>query len=392
MIDRLIYGGFKMILKKFYVIICCIICICYIPIVSSSMNVVDYLDQQQTYWNGPIAGVQYPCQLAQSFKPAVNVLTRISLYGVRNESSPNNLKISIRNTLDGQDLTSTIVNSSKINKFYPDWFEVDFQNISVIPESTYYIVWTTTSGNEPDSYFWWCYVKLNPGDDVYSRGSQWLYCYYTWTEQELADFCFKTYGYSIPSVTITSPIGDSSVYGNVSIQGTAEDEDGVVQKVEIKIDDGSWINANGKTNWNYDWDTNDVVNGYHVIYARSYDGESYSDEASVGVYVTNTELLIVDVDGGLYSKSIDIQNIGDIDANNVHISILIKGGFFNRINVEDSEIISVIESDSIYTFNINEEIFGFGKIVLTISVYANNANMVAKEFNGVILGPLIIIL
>lgn len=380
-------------IKKIYVIICSIICMCYIPIVSSSMDVEDHLDQQQIECSGLCFGVEDPCQLAQSFKPTVNVLTRINLFGFRNESSTNNLKVSIRSVLDGQDLVSVIVDNSDIDLFYPDWFEVDFPNITVVPESTYFIVWTTTSGDIGESFFWWCYGMVNPGDDLYTRGCQWLNCGgYLWYDIVLADFCFKTFGYSIPSVAITLPVGDSSVYGLVSIQGTAIDNDGVVQKVEIKIDDGSWMSATETTNWYYDWDTTDVVNGYHNIYARSYDSESYSDEASIGVYVTNTELLIEDVDGGFNSVSADIQNIGDEDANNVHISILIKGGFFNRINIEDGQIISVIESGEIYTFSTNKEIFGLGKIDITISIYANNANIVTKEFNGFILGVLILIL
>jgi len=356
------------------------------------MNVGDHIDQQQTVCSGVCFGAEAPCQLAQSFKPTVDVLTKINLYGFRNESPSNNLKVSIRSVLDGPDLVSVIVDNSDIDLFYPDWFEVDFPNISVVPESTYFIVWTTTSGDIGEPFFFWCYGMVNPGDDLYTRGTLWLNCGIDlWYDINQADFCFKTFGYSIPSVTITSPIDGSSVYGLVSIKGTAVDNDGVVQKVEVKIDDGSWMSATGTTNWNYNWDTTNVVNGYHVIHARSYDGESYSDEVSIGVYVTNSGLLIEDVNGGINSVSADIHNIGDVDANNVHISILIKGGFFNKINVEDSEIISVIESGEIYTFNTNEEIFGVGKIDITISAYADNADMVIKELTGFILGPIIIV-
>ena len=380
-------------IKKIYMIICIIICMCYIPIVSSIINVGDHLDQEQTTYSGVCFGVEDPCQLAQSFKPTVNTLTRIYLFGCRNETPPNNLIVSIRSVLDGPDLVSVIVDNSDIDLFYPDWFEVDFPNISVIPESTYFIVWTTTSGDIGKPFFWWCYGTVNPSDELYTRGCQWLNCGgYLWYDLLLADFCFKTFGYSIPSVTITLPVGGSNVYGLVSIQGTATDNDGVVQKVEIKIDNGIWMSASGTTNWNYNWDTTDIINGYHVIYARSFDGESYSDEVSIGVYVTNTVLFIEDVNGGFDSVSADIRNIGGVDANQVLISILIKGGFFNRINFEDSEIISVIGSDEIYTFYTNEEIFGFGKIVITVSAYANNSDMVSKELKGFILGPLIIIL
>ncbi|MCJ7572511.1 MAG: Ig-like domain-containing protein [Candidatus Thermoplasmatota archaeon] len=268
---------------------------------------------------------------------------------------------------------------------------MDLPNISVVPESTYYIVWTTTSGDIGEPFFWWGYGKVNPGDDLYTRGSQWLNCDYLWYDVSFADFCFKTFGYSIPSVTITVPVDGSSVYGLVSIQGTAVDNDGVVQKVEVKIDDGSWMSATGTTNWNYNWDTTNVVNGYHVIHARSYDGESYSNEVSIGVNVTKTELLIEDVNGAYNSVYADIHNIGDFDANNVNITILIQGGLFNRINVEDSGTTPVIQSDELYTFHTDKNIFGFGLVDIIISAEANNADMVTKELKGLALGSYIFV-
>jgi len=92
-----------------------------------------------------------------------------------------------------------------------------------------------------------------------------------------------------PSCSITSPSNGATVSGTVTIQGTASDSDGTVQKVEVKIDDGTWQQATGTTSWSYSWDTTGVSDGSHTIYARSYDGTDYSTESSVTVTVNNTQ-------------------------------------------------------------------------------------------------------
>ncbi len=90
-----------------------------------------------------------------------------------------------------------------------------------------------------------------------------------------------------PSVSLASPTDGSIVNGTVTVSGTASDSDGNVQSVEVRIDDGSWQAAIGTESWTYSWDTTDVNNGNHTIKARSYDGEDYSDVASVNIKVFN---------------------------------------------------------------------------------------------------------
>jgi len=80
-----------------------------------------------------------------------------------------------------------------------------------------------------------------------------------------------------PTVSITSPLNNANVSGIVNVQGTASDPDGSsqLQMVEVKIDTGSWSQANGTVSWSYSWDTTTISNGQHSIYARSYDGHAY---------------------------------------------------------------------------------------------------------------------
>lgn len=92
---------------------------------------------------------------------------------------------------------------------------------------------------------------------------------------------------SPPTCTISSLVPGMSVRGTIIITGFAQDYDGIVEWVEIELDDGPWIRANGTATWVYGWDTGTVADGDHTIHARSYDGEDHSIETSVLVVVDN---------------------------------------------------------------------------------------------------------
>jgi hypothetical protein len=98
---------------------------------------------------------------------------------------------------------------------------------------------------------------------------------------------------SPPDVIITAPNNDDQVSSLVIIEGTASDSDGSVSSVEIKIDNDPWQSASGITSWSYSWDTTSYYNGQHIIYARAYDGENYTDPLkSVKVNVSNPKTSI----------------------------------------------------------------------------------------------------
>ena len=84
-----------------------------------------------------------------------------------------------------------------------------------------------------------------------------------------------------PTCVMSHPTGDERVVGEIEVSGTASDPDGRVERVEIKVNDGSWIVANGTTLWTYRWDTTGLSHGQHTISARSYDGANYSAEVRV---------------------------------------------------------------------------------------------------------------
>ena len=145
-----------------------------------------------------------------------------------------------------------------------------------------------------------------------------------------------------PTIVITFPSNNSILSGIVMIGGNADDVDGNIERVEIRIDSGEWIVAEGKNSWNYSWNTATVSNGHHTIYARSYDGTDYSNIASVNVVVDNVainhppEVIITEpkngsiVKGSFLVKGIAIDEDGNDEI--VKVEVKIDGGSWNIAN------------------------------------------------------------
>lgn len=74
-----------------------------------------------------------------------------------------------------------------------------------------------------------------------------------------------------PNVTVTHPVDDQTVQGSVTIEGTAADSDDRVEFVQVRIDSGDWMLADGTTEWEVPWDTDDVEPGRHLIEAVATD-------------------------------------------------------------------------------------------------------------------------
>jgi len=92
-----------------------------------------------------------------------------------------------------------------------------------------------------------------------------------------------------PTVTIDSLANGSKAIGEITIIGRASDTDGndTVQKIEVSIDGGAWLNATGILSWNFVWDSKAVENGNYTIRVRAYDGMDYSDVIVWTVTVEN---------------------------------------------------------------------------------------------------------
>jgi len=91
----------------------------------------------------------------------------------------------------------------------------------------------------------------------------------------------------LPTVSVFPPTGEGKVSGIVLIKGSASDQDGTIQRVEISIGGGDWVNVTGTDSWSYQWDTSKAENGEYLIRIRAYDGKNYSSVVSLNFNVNN---------------------------------------------------------------------------------------------------------
>ena len=86
-----------------------------------------------------------------------------------------------------------------------------------------------------------------------------------------------------PSISITSPQSGDVVYGSVSVEASATDDNGI-QKVEFYVDD-ELKNTDNSSPYEWTWDTISYSSGFHTIKAKAYDTINQTAEDSISVKV-----------------------------------------------------------------------------------------------------------
>ena len=97
---------------------------------------------------------------------------------------------------------------------------------------------------------------------------------------------FSTPQDSIVTVSITSPKGGASVSGNVSVSADVSSTK-TISKVVFYID-GTQVNQDTTSPYQYTWDSSTVSNGSHTIKARAYDSDGKTGEHTITVFVHNS--------------------------------------------------------------------------------------------------------
>jgi len=93
-----------------------------------------------------------------------------------------------------------------------------------------------------------------------------------------------------PTVIVTSHKNHSTVWGTVTISGTAADLDGNIVQVELALDvQDEWEVADGTDSWSHTRDTAEYGMGKHTIFIRAYDGHKYSDVISMEFTITDKD-------------------------------------------------------------------------------------------------------
>ena len=152
----------------------------------------DQIDQSQTDIENVGQSFRDNTWGAQSIKPTFKIQTRVFLAICKTGNPPNDVIISIRDSPSGPDLTTTSIPKNQIPP-YPgiSWLEANFDDISVIPQQSYYIVARTTGGDDSNYYLW-----FGSNGNPYPAGEPWYsedYGYWWGTIYDM-DLCFETYG------------------------------------------------------------------------------------------------------------------------------------------------------------------------------------------------------
>ncbi|MFO7678282.1 MAG: hypothetical protein R6V50_07880, partial [Thermoplasmatota archaeon] len=191
-------------------------------------------------------------QVAQSFIPTKEILTKVELYLARNETATFPLRVSIREELTNEDLTYIDLDPDLFPTEELEWIEFDFDDIVVTTGDTYYIITVTenftenfygwAANNNSDSYPFGCaWISLDEGD-TWTNQSVSAHHYYAdskmnqnpnsrFNESETWDMCFRTYGrdnQAPEKPSITGPInGTAGVEYTYNFVSTDPDGDAV---------------------------------------------------------------------------------------------------------------------------------------------------------------------
>jgi VCBS repeat-containing protein len=249
------------------------------------------LDQEQTQdgYNFAAYGSRWG---AQSFIPLLEWLTRVELLIEKRGDPPNPVIVSIRESLTGSDLTSISLPPSDIPTEV-SWIEFNFDDINIVPGNTYYIVLRTSEGNSPNAYLW-KFGYITPYED----GTLW---YSTdggssWIEKLQYDFCFKTYGQSVPPNV--APVAEDDYYStpedtplHVDAPGVLAndyDPDNAPQPLSaVLVSDVSHGTLTLNSNGSFSYDPDPDFYGTDTFTYKAYDGQYYSNIATVTIDVTS---------------------------------------------------------------------------------------------------------
>jgi hypothetical protein len=113
-----------------------------------------------------------------------------------------------------------------------------------------------TPGEVHVGWFWVNVTVLDP-DGV----DDWLY--YTVVVHDVN---------AAPAVTIVSPPDEQKVGTILRVTGRATDDLDEIVWVQVRIDEGEWVEVAGTKTWSYEVSVKDLEPGMHFFYAKSYDG------------------------------------------------------------------------------------------------------------------------
>lgn len=127
----------------------------------------------------------------------------------------------------------------------------------------------------------------------------------------------------LPIAVIANPVPSMRVAGDLNVVGTCVDDDGVA-KVELRLDDGEWIEARGTSFWSYSFKGADIPDGRRSISVRGTD---------VNGLVGPARTVSFDMDKRRPLASVDSPSAGTLAAGRVAL----RGSVFDANGVASVE-------------------------------------------------------
>ena len=126
---------------------------------------------------------------------------------------------------------------------------------------------------------------------------------------------------------------------------------------------------------------------------------AFSSIAVADEPIAETDLGIVQVNGGFFGITWGVKNIGMVTARNVVTSVEICGGILNMVNVSHmcdggcGNCSRDVEPDMIKYEGSMEGgiVLGIGPVDVTITADADNANLVTVYAKGLVIGPYVMV-
>lgn len=149
------------------------------------------------------------------------------------------------------------------------------------------------------------------------------------------------------------------VWGILYITGDASD-DHAVEKVQLHIDGGDWVEATGTTSWTYELDTNGLSHGAHDLEVRCWDGLQWSDPVSIGIIADQLPIVTITSPEAMaaFKKAFEVSGTASDDAGVTQVEVRIDGGEW-----------TTMDDIHQWTFNVKVKDLKVGEHTLEVRAY-----------------------
>jgi len=129
----------------------------------------------------------------------------------------------------------------------------------------------------------------------------------------------------------------------------------------------------------------DIIENMNITYATRFSRLILATLAEMAQQ-PRPVLEITSISAGL-GVTAQITNVGSDNATDVNLIIVITGGLFKFINISSTSQSAVVNPDS--SIQVKTMLFRFGKIYITVTADASNADQTTKHAEGFVIGPLV---